>query len=557
MFFNFLVFGSQIIQFGIQVIFVATTQNSEIYLFAFKIQYFVYDISSVAPAWFLVIMSENLRMGIRDLFGIKKEATVFVISENTGSGAIGSTLQVSNSGTPRNMSRSRMRLYYIVKFIQICFILMAMAAVIYIDPFCDQDPLDSELFENLMKDKVSQRINKNPLDDGQLIGDLEINNRADENITDIKEMNPVLEKIIELAKAKAEEANSGILNQVKSPDSMMPDETTDNSAQLQRTERRDTPDGDDDSLGVEVSTPESSLNSSEDVDQLEITPAALTAEFASDNMETNSEATSLEHNPEEKDDGHFQDDSDVITLPMDDDSLENRVEQESAEEKRDRIINFFRRHKREADSVFNMRDPINMDRTIIGTFRCEKIDIWSFNGMLTSSGNIYQDIAARRHFASLGLFVHLIIAFYHLLCHFVTKVPFSQCSNRVIAVFSAFVWICIGSWSLFEYLCWDRTFDKAPFVPNIPPFYLLILLYSIIAILILAIEIIDHKGLFANITVDEILPTGYSHAPQTEAEYIKSVIEQIEMANIAPENLQVDEFETKKNGVHMRPLEDV
>ena len=53
-----------------------------------------------------------------------------------------------------------------------------------------------------------------------------------------------------------------------------------------------------------------------------------------------------------------------------------------------------------------------------------------------------------------------------------------------------------------------------------------------------------------------MFPTGYSHAPQTEAEYIKSVIEQIEMANIAPENLETNEFETK-NGTHMRPIEDV
>lgn len=56
--------------------------------------------------------------------------------------------------------------------------------------------------------------------------------------------------------------------------------------------------------------------------------------------------------------------------------------------------------------------------------------------------------------------------------------------------------------------------------------------------------------------MDEVFPTGYNHAPQTEAEYIKSVIEQIEMANIAPENLETNEFETK-NGTHARPLEDV
>jgi len=413
---------------------------------------------------------------------------------------------------------------------------MAMAAVIYIDPFCHQDPLDTEIFEHLIGE----------VDGPKNIEGLEIKNRAEDTTKTIKK-DPMDNMIIERATAMANEANSE--NQIlqKHSDSMIP--VIDHLDQLERSGQQDNVDGD--ALNTESSTLVN-IETDEEINHFNVTPVALKSESPVV-LGLDSELIPEYKLDDFQKDSHVYNISEPITLPTENSTFETTTETKNFGSW---IFNFFGRSKREVSPVFNTREPINKGQTVLGTFRCEKIDIWSFNGMFFSSGNIYQDVAARRHFASFGLLAHLVVAVYHFLCHYFTKVPFSQSVNRVIAVFSAFIWICIGSWSLYEYVCWNKTFTGAPFIPNVPPFYLLTLLYCIIAIFILIIEIIDHKGLFANVTVDEVFPTGYNHAPQTEAEYIKSVIEQIEMANIAPENLETNEFETK-NGTHMRPIEDV
>ncbi|KAE9553372.1 hypothetical protein FO519_003435 [Halicephalobus sp. NKZ332] len=67
-FYNILIFLTQLVQLSIQMIFMFYPQNDPMHLFAIRVQYFVMDVNSLAPAWFILLMSSALRVSITGFF---------------------------------------------------------------------------------------------------------------------------------------------------------------------------------------------------------------------------------------------------------------------------------------------------------------------------------------------------------------------------------------------------------------------------------------------------------------------------------------------------------
>ncbi|KAE9553373.1 hypothetical protein FO519_003436 [Halicephalobus sp. NKZ332] len=97
--YNLLIFLTQAVQFCLQMVFLLLPPGHILYSFAISIQFFVMDVNSLAPAWFILFMSSALRTSIMDFFG-KTRVSVFMISTNSGVG--NHHLRMRNTGTSSN-----------------------------------------------------------------------------------------------------------------------------------------------------------------------------------------------------------------------------------------------------------------------------------------------------------------------------------------------------------------------------------------------------------------------------------------------------------------------
>uniref|UniRef100_A0AC34Q549 Uncharacterized protein n=1 Tax=Panagrolaimus sp. JU765 TaxID=591449 RepID=A0AC34Q549_9BILA len=194
------------------------------------------------------------------------------------------------------------------------------------------------------------------------------------------------------------------------------------------------------------------------------------------------------------------------------------------------------------NSLFAIKGKIE-NQTVISIERCEEIDPWAYDGMLFFSGNVFQDVTAERHYCTIALVVHLLVAVYHLFSNCCSRIPWSHSANRTVAVVSFLLWAFVCGWVMIQRHLWDSKFTAdatlagIPFIPAFPKQYYIILVLSFIMFTFLAIEIVDHKALFVNLSLQEVGPNmGYVRAAQNENDYIESVIEQLEMSQMSPEN---------------------